>query len=120
MIRLKRTGLEYHDNPPTVLSNIKSVNKPIKIQRIFFSFNDNSKDTLNFDHIIKSVKKTLNLWKWRNLTICGKIQIIKTFIIPKISYRTNIINLGPKRLKEINSLLFNFIWNGKDKLNEKL
>ena len=51
---------KYHDNPPTVLSNIKSINKPIKILGIFFSYNDNLRDTLNFDHAIKSVKKTLN------------------------------------------------------------
>ena len=60
MTRLKRTGLE---NVTTILPNIKIINKPIKILGIFFSSNDNLKDTLNFDYVIKSVRKTLNLRK---------------------------------------------------------
>ena len=39
---------KYHDNPPTVLSNIKSINKPIKILAIFFSYNDNFKKHIKF------------------------------------------------------------------------
>ena len=105
-----------HKNPPAELTNVKSVNKPIKILGIFFCYDENVKESLNFDNVFCVIEKRLNMWKWRNLTILGKIQIIKSLIVPKISYRTNIVNLGPKRLKKLNSLLFNFIWNGVDKV----
>ena len=61
----------------------------------------------------------MNLWKWRNLTLSGRVQILKTFITPKICYRTNIILLDATLLKAINRL-FQFIWHGKDKIKRSV
>jgi len=52
------------------------------------------------------------MWKWRKLSILGKIQIIKTFAIPKLMFRASIPN---EIVKEVNSVFYNFIWNGKDR-----
>ena len=106
----------YNDNPPALLSDVKIVNKAIKILGIFFTYDDALAYSLNFDRLIQSIDNTLKLWKWRNLTLFGKIQIIKTFIFPKISYMTNIISLDAIKLKEINKKIFNFTWNGNDKI----
>ena len=56
---------------------------------------------LNYEHVIHAIEKTLNLWKWRDLTVFGKVQIIKTFVVPKISYCTNIISFNTEKLNEI-------------------
>ena len=50
----------------------------------------------------------------------GKIQIIKTFVVPKISYCTNIISLNTEKLNEINPLLFRFLWKGNDKIKRSV
>ena len=110
----------YYDNPPALLSDVKRVNKAIKILGIFFTYDDALAYSLNFDRLIQSIDNTLNLWKWRNLTIFGKVQIIKTFIVPKISYMTNIISLDAIKLKELNKKFFTFIWNGKDKIKRSV
>ena len=68
---------------------------------------------LNFELVFKFVGK--NTPSMKN-TIFGKIQIIKFFTIPKISYRTNIVKLSSKRLKMLITLFFKFVWNGKDKV----
>lgn len=46
----------------------------------------------------------------------GKIQIIKTFAIPKLMFRVSVIPIPNDLVKEVNSILYTFIWNGKDKV----
>ena len=50
------------------------------------------------------------------MTIIGKIQIIKTFIIPIFLYRASLIPLGKDFVKQANKIIFDFIWKGKDKV----
>ena len=46
----------------------------------------------------------------------GKIQVIKSLIIPKFLYRLINTTDSETIVKEINKLMFNFIWNGHDKI----
>ena len=46
----------------------------------------------------------------------GKIQIIKTFAIPKLLFRASVIPKPNDLVKEVNSIFYTFIWNGKDKV----
>ena len=48
-------------------------------------------------------------------TILGKIQVIKSLIIPKFLYRLINTTASETVVKEINKLMFNFIWNWQDK-----
>ena len=88
----------------------------MKILGIYFTYNSRLKHELNFDAILKSLKKTLSGWQWRNLTVFGKIQIIKTFAMPKLMFRASVLNPDKDFLKKINSVMFNFLGNGKDKI----
>ena len=54
------------------------------------------------------------MWKWRNLSLLGEIQIIKTFAIFKLMFRTSVIPISNYLAKE--AIFYNFIWNGKDKV----
>ena len=56
------------------------------------------------------------MWKWRGLTLIGKIQMIKTFIIPKFLSKATAISISNDIVKEINRLIFGFIWKGNDKI----
>ena len=44
----------------------------------------------------------------------GRIQIIKNFVIPIITYRAGLISL--EVTKEANSIIYDFIWKSKDKV----
>ena len=70
----------------------------------------------NFEFIFKSIKDTLNMWKWRGLTLLGRIRIIKSFVIPKIFSKTTVIAVTDDFIKEISSLIYSFIWKGNDKI----
>jgi len=104
--------------PESILEDLdieKKVNT-IKVLGIFFSYDDNIKEKMNFEETLKSIKKTLNLWKWRGLTLIGKIQIIKTFIIPKFLYRAAMVTTNRRFVKELDKALYDYVWKGRDKV----
>ena len=70
----------------------------------------------NFDLVLKSIKDILNMWKWRGLTLLGRIQIVKSFILPKCLSKAVLIAVSEELIKEVNSLIYRFIWKGNDKI----
>ena len=104
-----------HDSQEDLGIDKYKVNKPMKILGIFFTYDWQKFLDLNFESIIKSIKKSINAWRWRNVSLLGRIQIIKTFAMPKFMFRASQIPLTRDIIKEINAVLFNFVWNsGKD------
>ena len=80
-----------HDNPPHI--NIEKINKAMKILGVYFTYDWRKRQELNFEEILKSLSKTLKRWEWRHLTLYGKIQVVKTFVIPKFMFRASLISL---------------------------
>ena len=64
------------------------VKRAVKILGAYFTYDRSLRHKLNFKEIIDAFKTK---WKWRNLTIIGRIQIVKTFVIPLIMYRAGSI-----------------------------
>ena len=85
--------------------------KSLKILGVHFSYNELSRKIENFEEILKSIKKTLNMWKRRGLTIIGKTQIVKSFAIPKFMSKAAVIFFSNDLVKEVNKELYHFIWN---------
>ena len=54
--------------------------------------------------------------KWRGPTLLGKIQIVKTFIIPKFLSKAASISVSNDLIKEINKLIYAFIRKGNVKI----
>ena len=93
-----------------------SICEVTKILGIYFGYNERQRNDLNFSQTLKSIKKSINVWKWRGLSLLGRIQIVKTFAIPKFMFRASVIPISKELIKEANSIFYNFIWNGKDKV----
>ena len=87
---------------------------PIKALGIFFSYDlRKAIHELNFIEKIRNLEKTLNSWKRRNLTLLGKIDIVKTLGLSKLIYNTSVLVIPEQLIKNINSIIFNFIWDEK-------
>ena len=67
--------------------------------------------TINFENKLNEMKKVLNAWSRRNLTPFGTITVIKSLVVSKI---THLLMKKRGLLKELNKLLYNFLWNGKN------
>lgn len=72
---------------------------------------------INMSPLIKKIKQNLDKWKLINLTLWGKMKIIKMVIAPQcnnISMMISVTISGMVHLKESsNNLIKEFLWNGK-------
>ena len=59
------------------------------------------------------MKNQFTVWGKRNLTIMGKILIIKTLIPPKFTFLASSCVVPKMYINEIESCFFRFIWKGK-------
>ena len=92
------------------------IKKSVKILGVYFTYDRRLKRILSFDEINKTIKNKLRIWKWRDLTILGKIQLVETFIILTFFYPASIICMDNESVNEINKIIFDFLWRGKDKV----
>ena len=68
----------------------------------------------NFDNKINEIRSLFNCWLNRTLTIYGKITVVKTLALSKLSHLPLVLpNLGDQKLKVIENLILNFIWDNK-------
>ena len=82
----------------------------IKILGVQFSYNvPASQLEDNWKKIIETIVRLKKLWEHRNLSIMGKIQIVKTFLLSQLIYIMQAISLPNQLLREINTILFKFI-----------
>ena len=51
------------------------------------------------------MKEKLQFWNLRNLTILGRIQIVKTFVIPIFMHRASLVSVDKDVIKEANKIL---------------
>ena len=78
-----------------------------------FTYDFRAKQKLNTDELIISIQEKLRTWRW---TIIGRIQIVKTLIVPIFLYRASLISVNKEFVKDVNKIIFDFIWKGKDKV----
>ena len=68
---------------------------------------------VNYDIALEAVRKEINSWKYRFLTIYGKVTVIKNLCIPKINHIVAVVpNFSITHLKILESELKFFILDG--------
>ena len=75
---------------------------------------------LNFDKGISKLKCKFQLWRQRNLSLIGKIQIIKTFGLSQILFVLNTVVPSMNVINQICSIMHEFLWKGQDKVKRKI
>ena len=71
------------DNLDKIYSN-PLAHSPVKILGVHFSYDDKGNDELNFNKKLKVLQTKLDMWGSRDLTISGKVMIIKTLGISQL------------------------------------
>ena len=68
----------------------------------------------NFETKIEEIEKLLNCWIHRTLTVYGKITVIKTLALSKLSHLALVLpNLDKKKIKTLETMFFKFLWGNK-------
>ena len=71
----------------------------------------------NFDLKVDIIKSTITNWKHRYLSPLGKLCVVKTLLMSKVAHLALVLpNLSKTKIKIIEDILYNFIWDGPDKV----
>ena len=95
------------------IKDLKWNDEPIKYLGIYLTRNKTESEQLNWFSKLEKVKAILKFWKMRNISIYGKVVILKSLIISQFVYVASVLPTPQKLVKDLNKLLFNFIWNSK-------
>ena len=69
---------------------------------------------LNFDVKMKEARGLLKVWSCRNLTLLGKITVLKSLVLPKFVYLfSNLPDPPSSCLNSLQKMFFEFLWSGK-------
>ena len=75
----------------------------------------------NYDECFKKVKDELNSWRFRYLTVFGKITVIKTMCLPKFTHISTVIpSLSLTRINEIEKEFKRFINDNNPSVTDKM
>ena len=103
-------------NNKTKPLGIKWPSEPIKALGVFYTYDQKLLLEKNFIENLDKIKKLINVWSSRGLSIYGKVTIIKSLVIPKFVYVASLMPTPKDAVVELNRLLFKCLWNGKDKV----
>ena len=106
--------LRYEKDTPL---DIRWTNEKNKILGFYFGKTDVSKD--NWEPTIAKIKLLLNIWCRKKLTLNGKVTVVNSLATNGIWYLSNLIELPNKYAKQIDTIIFNFIWSYKKHLISK-
>lgn len=93
--------------------DIQWPDRPLRVLGIFISYDQEACNKKNYIERIEKAKHITNMWMGRNLTMYGRSQIIKTFVMSQFVYAASIIHVPPDVIKMVNKLIFKFMWRNK-------
>lgn len=85
------------------------INEVVKCLGIYLGHNKQECDVKNWTNKLDVAKRMLNQWKRRNLTMFGKVVIIRTMIMPIVIYFATVLQPPGGFVKELSNLLNNFM-----------
>ena len=66
-----------------------------------------------FLEVVEKIENVLSIWRWRNLSLSGKITVFKSLAFSKIIFISYLNEVPTTIIKKIEQIQRDFIWNGK-------
>ena len=93
----------------------------VKALGLWISTDPAMSTSLNFDEKLEKVRKMLSCWRYRRLTLLGKITVLKSLVASQLVYLLTPLQSNYTTLNEVNDWFYTFLWNGKgDKVKRKV
>ena len=64
----------------------------------------------NWQDKIKNLQKLLRSWQHRNLTLFGKIIVLKALALPKLVYSATLLPIPNNVIKDITKICYSYLW----------
>ena len=95
-------------------------NNKVKALGITFSSTTSaSKINENWEIKVDSIKSIIEAWKYRQLSMVGKILIVKSLMASQLTYISSVIILPEHVITQLNSLFHKFVWNKGERVKRK-
>ena len=101
------------------LCGIKWPEKPIRYLGIYIGHDQKECFKLNFEDKLTSIDEVLKQAEKRNLTLFGKVFIIKSLAISKITYVATCLTVPDGIIKQVDQRIFRFLWGKRDRIKRK-
>ena len=104
---------KYRSDTPIHCNWLNLMKDKILTLRVYNSYDVLLAEKYHLLNLISSVKDCLKTWKYRELTLGGRIQILKSLALSKIVYIGTMIDVSKQFIEQLDSLQKDFIWNGR-------
>ena len=101
------------------LCGIKWPTTPIRYLGIYIGHDSQQCYKLNFESKISNIDNLLTEAQKRQLTLFGKVCIIKSLAIAKMTYVSLCLTIPEKVIKEIDMRILRFLWGKRDRIKRK-
>ena len=101
------------------IKSIKWPKDPIRYLGIYIH-NTITCNKNNWTNKLEMIQKLIDNWRIRNLTLYGKINVIKSLLIPKVVFQATILPIPMNFVKELEKIIYNFIWGKRDKIKRRV
>ncbi len=120
----RASGLRLNKSKTEALwlgSNVGSNLKPCGVEwvseayalGIWFSDDTTRSVDRNFAEKFDKFRRSLNMWKARELSIKGKITVLKTMALPVLLYVSSNLPVSDDFVKQVSKEMYSFVWSGK-------
>jgi len=92
---------------------IKIIKDTFKTLGVWFAKDMEMVRAQNCDQTLKNLQNSLHIWSMRDLSLKGKITIIKSLALSKITYICSVLHISDKFIEEVNTTIFQFLWSYK-------
>ena len=111
-LRLNKSKCEFasigvKNGVQTALLGIKNINLKedfIRILGVHFSYNDTIYKEKNFLEVLVKMENLLAVWRWRNLSVAGKISVFKSLAFSKTIFISYLSFVPPILINKIENL----------------
>ena len=93
--------------------SLKWVHCPTRFLGIYLSYDSKGNDELNFKIKIQKLQTNLDIWRSRDLSLFGRVLIIKALGISSLVYSISNIDVPNDVIDNVKRRLFWFLWKNK-------
>ena len=122
--RLRPCGLDQWQEKRKKLfpeKNFKWAENKVKVLGVWISTDPNTTLNMNYREKADKIRNVLSCWRYRRLTLMGKILVIKSLAASQLTYILAPLATNHEIIREINHLFYSYLWNNKgDKIKRSV